>query len=407
MSSLSSFFARRYLFSKKSRSVINIISGVSAFAVAVPVAAMVVLLSVFNGFEKLNIEMSDSFDPDIMITPSKGKVFDIGDTPYERLKSIEGISEVSYILEENALFEYRNRQFIGIVRGVDSLYKEVVPIDSLITEGEYRLRFGELPEAVVGQGLAYSLGLRMNLSDPVTIFTPRRGRVNPLLPYSFYREERLFPAGVFALEAETDGKYMIVPLDFAQRFLDYEGRASGIVVKLNAGAQPEKTRQLITGELGDGFKVLTRYQQKEDFYRIMMYEKWGIYFIILLVLVVASFSLIGSLAMLIIDKRGDMRTLIRMGADVPLVRRIFVKEGMLIYCLGAGIGLALGIGVALLQQTFGLIRIAAETFLIDAYPVELKLTDILWIIVTFVALGFVVSRLTAVSMIPRKEIITE
>ena len=378
MPHLSLLFARRYLFSKKSHSVINVISGVSAVAVAVPVMAMVILLSVFNGFEGLIRDMYKSFDPDILITPSSGKVFDTDSVPQQRL--------------------------IGVMRGVDSLFATVVPIDSLLTEGRYRLRFGELPEACVGQGVAYTLGIRTNFNDPISVYAPRRGQFSSLLPQSIYRKGELFPSGIFALEAEVDGKYMIVPLDFAQRLLDNEGKASSLAVRLSENAAPETARTAIAALLGDGFNVQTRYQQKAEFYRIMMYEKWGIYFIILLVLIVASFSLIGSLVMLIIDKRKDMHTLLTMGADIPLLRKIFVTEGMLVYGIGAVGGMILGVALALAQQHWGWLKLSGQTFLIDAYPVEVHLSDLLLVAISFTAVSYLISKLTVLSMIPRSEI---
>ena len=398
------FFARRYLFSKKSHSVINIVSGVSAFSVAIPVMAMVILLSVFNGFEGLIKSMYRSFDPDIRITPVRGKVFPIDSLPRERFLAIDGVRDAAYALEDNAVFEYRDRQAFGTMCGVDSLYRQVVPLDSLRTEGVFQLQFGDFPEAYVGQGMAYALGIRVNLNSPISVYVPRRGRVSPLLPYSFYKKQNIFPSGVFALEAEVDGKYVIVPLHFAQELLDYPGQASSVAIRLEADASPQRVQQQIGQWLGDDYKIQSRYQQKESFYRIMMYEKWGIYFIILLVLLVASFSLIGSLAMLIIDKRKDMQTLVTMGADTKLLRKIFVAEGMLIYLIGAGGGLLLGVALALAQQHFGFLKLSGETFLIDAYPVEVHPSDLAWVIVTFVSVSYLISVLTVRAMIPKKEI---
>ena len=398
------FFARRYLFSKKSHSVINIVSGVSAFSVAIPVMAMVILLSVFNGFEGLIKSMYRSFDPDIRITPVRGKVFPIDSLPRERFLAIDGVRDAAYALEDNAVFEYRDRQAFGTMCGVDSLYRQVVPLDSLRTEGVFQLQFGDFPEAYVGQGVAYALGIRVNLNSPISVYVPRRGRVSPLLPYSFYKKQNIFPSGVFALEAEVDGKYVIVPLHFAQELLDYPGQASSVAIRLEADASPQRVQQQIGQWLGDDYKIQSRYQQKESFYRIMMYEKWGIYFIILLVLVIASFSLIGSLVMLIIEKRKDSQTLVTMGADTKLLRKIFVAEGMLIYLIGAGGGLLLGVALALAQQHFGFLKLSGETFLIDAYPVEVHPSDLAWVIVTFVSVSYLISVLTVRAMIPKKEI---
>ncbi len=398
------FFARRYLFSKKSHSVINIVSGVSAFSVAIPVMAMVILLSVFNGFEGLIKSMYRSFDPDIRITPVRGKVFPIDSLPRERFLAIDGVRDAAYALEDNAVFEYRDRQAFGTMCGVDSLYRQVVPLDSLRTEGVFQLQFGDFPEAYVGQGMAYALGIRVNLNSPISVYVPRRGRVSPLLPYSFYKKQNIFPSGVFALEAEVDGKYVIVPLHFAQDLLDSPGHASSGAIRLEADASPQRVQQQIGQWLGDDYKIQSRYQQKESFYRIMMYEKWGIYFIILLVLVIASFSLIGSLVMLIIEKRKDSQTLVTMGADTKLLRKIFVAEGMLIYLIGAGGGLLLGVALALAQQHFGFLKLSGETFLIDAYPVEVHPSDLAWVIVTFVSVSYLISVLTVRAMIPKKEI---
>ena len=398
------FFARHYLFSKKSHSVINIVSGVSAFSVAIPVMAMVILLSVFNGFEGLIKSMYRSFDPDIRITPVRGKVFPIDSLPRERFLAIDGVRDAAYALEDNAVFEYRDRQAFGTMCGVDSLYRQVVPLDSLRTEGVFQLQFGDFPEAYVGQGMAYALGIRVNLNSPISVYVPRRGRVSPLLPYSFYKKQNIFPSGVFALEAEVDGKYVIVPLHFAQELLDYPGQASSVAIRLEADASPQRVQQQIGQWLGDDYKIQSRYQQKESFYRIMMYEKWGIYFIILLVLVIASFSLIGSLVMLIIEKRKDSQTLVTMGADTKLLRKIFVAEGMLISLIGAGGGLLLGVALALAQQHFGFLKLSGETFLIDAYPVEVHPSDLAWVIVTFVSVSYLISVLTVRAMIPKKEI---
>ena len=398
------FFARRYLFSKKSHSVINIVSGVSAFSVAIPVMAMVILLSVFNGFEGLIKSMYRSFDPDIRITPVRGKVFPIDSLPRERFLAIDGVRDAAYALEDNAVFEYRDRQAFGTMCGVDSLYRQVVPLDSLRTEGVFQLQFGDFPEAYVGQGMAYALGIRVNLNSPISVYVPRRGRVSPLLPYSCYKKQNVFASGVFALEAEVDGKYVIVPLHFAQELLDYPGQASSVAIRLEADASPQRVQQQIGQWLGDDYKIQSRYQQKESFYRIMMYEKWGIYFIILLVLVIASFSLIGSLVMLIIEKRKDSQTLVTMGADTKLLRKIFVAEGMLIYLIGAGGGLLLGVALALAQQHFGFLKLSGETFLIDAYPVEVHPSDLAWVIVTFVSVSYLISVLTVRAMIPKKEI---
>ncbi len=399
MHRLSLFFARRYLFSRKSHSVINIVSGVSAFAISIPVAAMVILLSVFNGFENLIQHLYITFDPDVIITPVQGKTFAADSLPASRLRAVEGVDQIAYALEENALFEYRDRQYIGLMKGVDSLYGEVVPMDSIVTQGQYRLRFGDFQEALIGQGVAYALGIRTSLNDPVTLYVPRRGSFSPLLPMSIYRRESVYPSGIFTLDAEADGQYVFVSLELAQRVLDLPGQVSSVAIKVRPNASPEAVQTALKAAVGPTFDVRTRYQQNASFYRIMMYEKWGIYFIILLVLVIASFSLIGSLVMLIIEKRKDTRTLVTMGASLGLVRRIFRNEGLLIYGLGSIVGLLLGLIFALLQQHFGWIRMGGSTFLVDAYPVEVRLSDLGWIVITVGVLSWLIATLTVRAMI--------
>lgn len=404
MSRLSSLFARRYLSSRKSLSVINIISRVSIFAVGVPVAAMVVLLSVFNGFQGLVQSMYTTFDPDILIAPAKGKVFAVEDVPADRIRGIKGVGEVSLLLEENVLMEYRGRQTLGTLRGVDSLYDKVVPIRDLIVHGDYELRLGDMEQAVIGQGIMYQLGIRTALANTLNIYIPRRGDFSPLLPIDGYTTGRLWPEGVFALDAETDGSYVLSTLEFAQGLLDYPGKASAAAVRISGGESQEQVRRALKEELGDDFRVLTRYEQKASMYRMMKYEKWAIFFITLLVLIIASFSIVGSLIMLIIDKRPDMRTLITMGADVRFTRRIFRDEGLLIGVIGTIIGIVSGVLICLLQQWFGFVKLGGESFLVDAYPVVMQWQDIAIIIVATMAVTWLITKFTVSKMVPRSSI---
>lgn len=404
MKRLSLLFAKRYLFSPKSHSVINIISWVSAVAIGIPVAAMVILLSVFNGFEGLIKQMYNEFDPDIAITPREGKVFEAARISSAQLLAIDGVQQISFVLEDNALLEYRGRQFIGTVRGVDSLYSSVVPIEGMVSAGEYRLLFGDLTQALVGEGLAYNLGVNINLYDPIRAYVPRRGDFNPLVPIDSYRAASIYPAGLFRLDALTDGQYMIAPISFTRELFDYPDGASAIFVKLSPGANGSRIRAAIREFAGDGFHVRTRYEQNASTYALMQYEKWGIFFIILMVLVIASFSIVGSLVMLIIEKRGDLRTVVSMGGSVGFLRSIFVRQGMMIAGFGAAGGMLLGLVVCWTQQAFGIIRIPARTFLVDAYPVVVQFTDLLWIAGSFIAVNYIIIKFTVARMIPRSQI---
>lgn len=401
MPRLASLFARRYFASRNSLSVINIIAKVSVFAVGVPVAAMVILLSVFNGFDGLVRSMYNVFDPDLMVVPAEGKTFETAAVE-ERVASVEGVAAYSFVLEESVLFEYRGRQAAGRLRGVDDRYGLVVPVQGTISHGEYELRYGDMEQAVVGQGIAYVLGVRTALYDPLHIYAARRGDYSPLLPIDGYSRGSLFPEGIFRLDAETDGTYVFCTLEFAQQLLDYEGRASAVAVRTEG--RPEAVRKELSEALGDEFRVLTRYEQKASMYRILKVEKLGIFIISLFVLVIASFSIVGSLVMLILDKKEDIRILFTMGADVRFVRRIFVSEGMLIGAMGTAGGLCVGLAFAWAQQRFGFIKMGAASFLVDAYPVAVQGADLVAIAVTALTVTWLINRLTVARMIPRTAI---
>lgn len=402
MRSLSLFLARRLLLSRKSHSVIGVIARISAIAVGVPVAAMVILLAVFNGFEGLVRAMYHDFDPDILISPRTGKVFDTARVDTTTLASSAGVATWSWVLEENALAEYRGNQQTVLVRGVGDRYDRVVPIGSMVREGEYTLD-GDFDDALVGQGIAYELGIRTRFSDTLTLYAPRRGTFSALLPVAGYAMGVLRPTGIFVLDADTDGKYLLVPFGFAQRLFDYEGRASAVAVRVAPGSDPERVKEQLEELVGSDFKVETRYEQKASMYRLMRYEKWGIFFIAAMVLLIASCSIVGSLAMLILDKRADIRILAAMGAPLPLIRRIFVHGGLLIGGIGGIGGFLLGVVFCLLQQHFGWIRIPAETFLVESYPVELRIADLFVTVATFAAVCYFITKFTVAKMITRAD----
>ncbi len=391
-------FARRYMFSAKSHAVINIISAVSAVAVGVPVAAMVILLSVFNGFEGLVHDMYGEFDPEVAIMPAKGKIFDYIDR--ERLMAVEGVDQVSMVLEDQVLLTYRDRQKEATLRGVDSFYTDVVPVDNMVAAGEWKLRLGELDQAVVGAGVAYSLDLNLQMFDPVEVVVPRRGAISALMPVDAFRTSKLYPVGVFMLDAETDGRFVMAPIDAARRLFDYPYGVSAAMIRTTGDIN--RTQAALKKELGPEYRVLTRYEQKAQMYTIMRYEKWGIFFIVLMVMVIASFAIVGSLVMLIIDKRPDLRIISAMGGSTAFVRGIFVREGMLIAGLGAAGGMALGLGVCWLQQSLGLVRIPARTFLVDTYPVVVRPGDIVLIVAAFFVVNFIITKFTVANAIPRR-----
>lgn len=396
---LPQFFARRYLFSPKSRSVVNLISGLSVVAVAMPVAAMIILLSVFNGFESLVKSMCSAFDADLTVTPRQGQTFAADAVDTAAVARIDGVEAFSFILEQSALLEHAGRQATATVRGVDDAYGEVFPLAEAIPSGEFRVRLGDLERLVMGQSMAYMLGVRTLADADVNVYAVRRGSFSSLLPFDNYTRRTVPLGGVYSLDLETERTYVLASLRLAQELFSHPGRVSGLVVRLREGADAERVRQALEQRLGGEYRVRTRYELRASFYRIMTYEKWGIFFISLLVLLVASFSVVGALAMLIVDKRRDIATLRALGADMSLVRAVFRSEGLLICGLGALFGVVLGVGASLVQQHFGLIGIPAETFLTKSYPVEFRFGDLVVVLAAFGLVAYVISNITVRSMV--------
>lgn len=399
MTPLPRFIARRYLFAPEARSVVNLISGLSVVAVAMPVAAMIILLSVFNGFETLVRSMCSVFDAGLTVTPQQGSTFVAADIDTAALRRIPGVGALSFMLEQSALLEHEGRQATATVRGVDDGWPEVFPLDEELSAGECRVRVGDLERLLVGQSMAWQLGIRTLADADVAVYAVRRGNFSTLLPLTNFRRRTIPVGGVYALDLQTERSYVLASLRLAQELFDYPGRVSALALRLDDGADPATVRRAVSAALGDGYLVRTRYELRASFYRIMTAEKWGIFFISLLVLVVASFSVIGALAMLIVDKRRDIATLRALGADTAFVRAVFRTEGLLICALGAALGVVLGVGASLVQQHFGLIEIPAETFLTKSYPVEFRPWDLAAVIAAFGCVSLLLSGLTVRSMI--------
>lgn len=393
------FIARRYLFAPESRSVVNLISGLSVVAVAMPVAAMIILLSVFNGFETLVRSMYSAFDADLTVTPAEGQTFPVEAVDTAALGRVPGVGALSFVLEQSALLEHGGRQATATVRGVDDAYESVLPIADAVSAGSARVRVGDLERLLIGQTMAWQLGIRSLADADVAAYAVRRGSFSSLLPLDNFTRRTIPVGGVWALDLETERQYVLASLRLAQELFHYPGRASAVVLRLTPEADAGQVRKAVQTALGDGFRVRTRYELRASFYRIMTYEKWGIFLIALLVLIVASFSVVGALAMLIVDKRRDLSTLRALGADTGVLRGIFRCEGLLICTLGAVLGVVLGVGASLVQQHFGLIEIPAETFLTKSYPVEFRPEDLAAVLASFAAVALLLTNLTVRSMI--------
>ena len=396
---LARYFARRYLFSPQSRSVVNLISGLSVAAVAIPVAAMIILLSVFNGFESLVRSMYSAFDADLTVAPRQGRTFDVSAVDTAALRRVEGVGAVSFVLEQSALLEFGDRQATATIRGVDDAYDAVLPLGENISSGEWRVRRGDLERLVIGQSMAWALNIRTLADADVTLYAVRRGSFSTLLPLDNYTRRTAPVGGIYLLDLDSERTYVLSSLRLAQDLFGYPDRASSLLLRVAPGSDAREVRRAVSAAVGEEFTVRTRDELRASYYRIMTYEKWGIFFIALLVLLVASFSVVGALSMLIVEKRDDITTLRALGADTGFVRAVFRTEGYLSCTLGGAIGLLLGVGLSLVQQHFGLIEIPAETFLTKSYPVEFRLADLFAVVAAFSAIAVFLSHVTVRSMI--------
>lgn len=389
---LSAFVARRYLFSKKSHNIINVISGISLVGVAVCTMALIIVLSVFNGFDDLIKSMFSNFDPDIKITPAQGKVLDPADPNLQKVSQLSCVDIVCETLEENVLLEYDKHMNPGIIKGVSEQYSSLTGIDTTVINGSYTLNDGHRPMAVVGAGLAYYLSVNIHFVNPLLIYVPKRsGRIS-VNPERAVNKSYIYPSGIFAIQQEIDTRYMIVPIDFVRNLLEYPTQASALEIKLKPGSDPAKSYEQISQTVGSEYVVRTQYQQHEMLYKVMKSEKFAIYLILTFILIIGSFNMIGSLSMLIIDKKNDIKTLSHIGLSKKGIRRIFAAEGRMISIGGAVVGLLLGLLVCWLQQTFGFLKLdSMGSFVINNYPVKMIWTDFVLVLVTVVGIGLLAS----------------
>ncbi|MDH6310770.1 lipoprotein-releasing system permease protein [Dysgonomonas sp. PFB1-18] len=384
--------ARRYLFAKKSHNAINVISFISVCGITVATLALVCALSVFNGFTGVVANTFSDFDPELQITPASGKVFNPSSPAIEQIKSLPEIEFTSESLEENALVTYGERQEPIVLKGVSPRFKDLANIDKVIIDGKFMLREGDVDNGVIGAGLAMFIGVRANFVDPVEIYVPKRNvRVNPSNLSTDFDRASVFISGVFALnQVKYDDQMLIIPIEMARELLRYETEVSSIDIKVKNGANVEDVHKKISAILGDDLLVKNRFQQQEDLYRMVNIEKWVTFLILGIILIIAVFNIVGSLSILIIEKNEDIGILKSLGANKTLISRIFLFEGWLITLIGAVAGIILGVCLCLLQQHFGLIGLgsSAGQFVVDAYPVEVQLPDIILIFVTVNVIGF-------------------
>ncbi len=385
------YIAWRYLFAKKSQNVINIISAISVVGVALGTMALIVVLSVFNGFDTLIKSLFSVFDPDLKIELVEGKTFVPDDLITEQIEDHPGILYYSEILEENALLVYDERQHVVRMKGVDENYRNVSGVDTMIIQGDFILTDEHNNHyTVMGRGVGNILAVGLNFITPVNVYIPSRTAPPTLSPERAFNRQIIFPSGIFSVEQEFDMEYILVPISFARLMLEYEKEVTSMHIKVADGFRDRTVKNDLQNLFGDDFRVLDRYEQHEWLYRLMQTEKWAIFLILTFIILVASFNIIGSLTMLIIEKKKDMAVLKSLGADKKIIHRIFLLEGWMISVAGALTGLVIGTVVCLLQMEYEIIKLyGTGTFIIDAYPVELQFLDYIYVFLAVVFIGFI------------------
>lgn len=383
------YIAKRYLISKKKQHIINIISGISVTGIIVGTMALIIVLSVLNGFSSLINFLFNSFDPDLKITAVEGKMFEPNRNDIEKIKNIPGVIHYAEVIEEVAMLKFGNNQYFATVKGIPSNYKEYTRIDSLIIDGEFTLEKDGIDYAVIGQGVAWNLGVGLNFIEPIRVVVPKKGNQVILNPIRAINYNSIFPSGIFAVLEEVDAKYILVPFHFARDLFESENQVSSIELGLNPNVNIKKIQKEIQQVLGDSFYVKTKYQQHDIINKTLKSEKWTAYLILVFILIIASFNILSSLSMLIIDKKDDILILKSMGASSQLISRIFLFEGWLISVMGAFLGAALGILICWIQIKFEIIALPGNgSFVISAYPVQIIFTDIIMIMGVVILIGF-------------------
>lgn len=386
------YIAKRYLVSRKSHNIINIISIISIAGVGVGTMALIVVLSVFNGFEDLVKSLYNTFDPDIRITLKEGKSFDPTAIPRNTVEALPGFISYTEVVEENVLLKHKTEQVIVTLKGVSDDFLLRNPLDSMLYDGDLVLNSGEVNYAIMGYLVAYNLGIKLyDPIHPLVAFVPKRTKRTLTSFEGSFNSGSLTASAVFAIQQEIDSKYVIVPVHFARNLLEYEhGEVTAIEIRLLPGADyADIQHQIMNMEGMENFDVKNRYQQQALLYKIMKSEKWAIFFILTFILIISAFNVIGSISMLILDKRKDIAILSSMGASMKLIKRIFLTEGMFVSLFGAIAGIALGAFLCFLQIQFGLIRLGdANAFIVPYYPVKMQMIDFLAVFLTVLVIGF-------------------
>ena len=387
--------AVRYLFAKKSHNVINLISGISAAGMAVGTAALIIIISVYNGFDLIVRLSLGTVEPDVKIAPAAGKVFSPVGEAFDWAYEQESVLNMSSVLEENVYLSYDSHSTVARAKGVDAVYEEESPVAEHLVEGKFSLRRGSVPQAVVGAGLAYKLDLSPRFRTGLEMYYPARNRSFSMAnPAASLESIKVFPSGVFSVNAEIDNTMLFIQLEKMRELLGYDGdEVSAVEIRFVPGTPEKERRRIMKGlseRLGTGFTVMDRYMQNEGLYKMIRYEKASIYLILMFIIIIIAFNIFSSLRMLIIEKEEDIRTLRCLGAGEGMTRSIFVLEGWMISLLGMAAGVVSGIVLCLVQQQFGILKMPGG-FMTSAYPVVMRFSDILLTALGVAGIGYVIA----------------
>jgi lipoprotein-releasing system permease protein len=384
------FIAKRYFSTKKNSNFVHIISWVSLLGVAIGTAALILVLSVFNGFEDLVLKMYNSFDPHLQITATEGKVFHP-----EKISAVlvnPEFESSAYILEEKVLLKYQEKEFIATVKGVSETYQELTNFDSLLVDGEYINSYENKNVAVVGSGVAYHLSIGLGtMFEQLQVFVPNRNSKTLLNSQTAFRQGSVLPVGIFSIQAELDQEYIITPLAFIQQLADRDNNISAVEIKLKDEDRMLAIQEQLAIALGDDFIVKNRLEQQEFLYKILNTEKLAVFLILAFIMIIATFNIIGALSMLMLDKKKDITTFRSLGCTVQDIQSVFFRKSMLTILFGIGIGLFIGLGLAFLQQTFGFIGMGGGSFVINTYPIAIVFADIILVSFTVFTIGLLAS----------------
>lgn len=383
--------AFRYLFGKKTVNAINIITGISILGISIGTAALILILSVFNGFEDLVRNSLNAFNPDIKIIPVKGKFIETDDNFTARLDSIHEIESYSFVLEEVAFLSYGNARTVGMIKGVDENYQQVSNIDELLLSGSYKLQSPDIDYAVLGAGLSNKLGINPH-DHLTTVNIYLLSAARSLSLKSGYRTGNVLPAGRFTVPDEAEMRYIIIPLDLAEYMLETEQKYSAIEIKTRSN--PSKSKKIIQQAIGDDLIVMDRMDQDEELRKIINIERWAAFAIVTLTLLLLTFNMIGSLWIIVIDKKRDISVLQAMGATKKIIRSIFIIQGFLISVTGLILGIVIALLFYFAQKQFGIIGVS-DTAIIDSYPIQIRFIDFMIVTLTVFFIGFIVSVLPA------------